>query len=60
MKVEVALAEQHPRHDRVGQAQTAVPVQEQVVLDALSDQNEAWLFVALVDGSRHVLLRVSA
>ena len=53
VKFVVAVAEQHLRHDRVGQPQTAVPVQEEVVLDALRDQDEARLVLVLVGGGRH-------
>ena len=50
VKVEVDVAEQHLRHDRVGQLQPAVAVQEQVVLEALRDQNEAWIVATVDDG----------
>ena len=59
VKVVAAVAEQHLRHDRVGQPQTAIPVQEEVVLDALRNQDEARLVLAVVGGSRHDRLRVS-
>ena len=53
VKVVVAVAEQHLRHDRVGQPQTAVSIQEEIVLDALRDQDEARLVLVVVGGGRH-------
>jgi hypothetical protein len=48
--VEVARPEQHLRHDRVGQPQPGVAVEEEVVLEALRDQDEARMFLTAVGG----------